>query len=75
MKEEKREEKSVPKDALESTLANMFKTKKEDDLKSVSNMSKASKNVIDMTVNELLSLRMPMPRSNSKVDKESESER
>ena len=32
-------------------------------------MSKTSKNIIDMSVNELLGLRIPVARSNSKVEK------
>ena len=42
---------------------------KEDESKSVvSNMSKVSKNIMDMNVNELLALRIPIARSNSKID-------
>ena len=32
-------------------------------------MSKASKNIIDMSVNELLGLRIPVARTSSKVEK------
>lgn len=45
----------------------MFRLSKDDESKSVvSNMSKTSKNIIDMSVNELLSMRIPVARSNSK---------
>jgi len=53
-----------PEDALERSLSRMLKLHKEkkgdDDNKSmVSGISKTSKNIIDMTVNELLGLRIP----------------
>jgi hypothetical protein len=38
----------------------MFKPKKDDDTKSVqSNLSKISKSILDMSVNELLTVRIP----------------
>jgi|LakMenE01Jun11ns_1017448.scaffolds.fasta_scaffold9408932_1 hypothetical protein len=46
----------------------MFKPKKDDDTKSIqSSMSKASKSILDMSVNELLSVRIPV-RTTSKVE-------
>lgn len=58
-----------PEDALERSLSRMLKLhkdNKEDDSKSmVSGISKTSKNIIDMTVNELLGLRIPMVQRTS----------
>ena len=45
----------------------MFKLKKDDDVQSVSNMSRTSKNVMDMSVNELLGMRIPVPTSNANL--------
>jgi hypothetical protein len=45
----------------------MFKTKKDDDSKSmVSNVSRTSKSVLDMSVNELLGARIQAPRQSYK---------
>ena len=59
-----------PTDGLEKSIAKMFRmSHKEDESKSiVSGMSRASKNVMDMSVNELLSMRIPIARSNSKIE-------
>ena len=46
----------------------MFKIKNDDQKSVVSKMSKTSKSVIDMSVNELLSLKIPLARSSSKVE-------
>jgi hypothetical protein len=49
----------------------MFKPKKEDDARSmVSNVSKTSKNILDMSINELLSVRIPVARASSKIEEE-----
>ena len=45
----------------------MFKLKKDDDNQSVSNMSRTSKNPMDMSVNELLGMRIPVPTTNTKM--------
>lgn len=48
----------------------MFKPKKEDDSRSmVSNVSK-SKSILDMSINELLAVRIPVARTASKVEEE-----
>ena len=56
-----------PESELERSLAKMFKIKNDDQKSVVSRMSKTSKSVIDMSVNELLSLKIPLARSSSKV--------
>ena len=49
----------------------MFKPKKEDDARSVvSNVSKTSKNILDMSINELLSVRIPVARASYKIEEE-----
>ena len=62
-------------DSLERGLAKIMRlsSNREDESKSIiSNMSKTSKNVMDMSVNELLSLRIPIARSSSKIVEEDE---
>jgi hypothetical protein len=47
----------------------MFRMSKEEDSKSmVSSVSKTSKNVMDMSVNELLSMRIPRTQSTRRIE-------
>jgi hypothetical protein len=47
----------------------MFKPKKEEDARSLySGVSKASKNILDMSVNELLAVRIPSVRMTYKIE-------
>lgn len=71
--EEKKE--VEPEDALERSLANMLKLKKDDDIKSVSNVSRTSKNFMDMSVNDLLAIRLPPPSSKAKIQIQEEPEK
>jgi hypothetical protein len=46
----------------------MFKPRKDDDNKSIySSVSKTSKSVLDMSVNELLAVRIPLARATSRL--------
>jgi hypothetical protein len=49
----------------------MFKPKREDDARSmVSSVSKTSKSILDMSINELLAVRIPVARTPSKIEEE-----
>jgi len=53
----------------------MLKLKKDDDIKSVSNVSRTSKNFMDMSVNDLLAIRLPPPSSKAKIQIQEEPEK
>jgi hypothetical protein len=68
--EQKERIEEEPADSLERSLVNMFKPKKEDDTRSlVSNASKTSKSILDMSINELLAVRIPVGRT-SRIEEE-----
>jgi hypothetical protein len=69
VEEKEKETEEQPADSLERSLVNMFKPKKEDDARSLySGVSKGSKSILDMSVNELLAVRIPAVRTTSKIE-------
>lgn len=58
----------APTDSLERSLVNMWKPKKEDDAKSLYSNASKTKSILDMSVNELLAVRIPAPRATSKIE-------